>query len=122
MGYDMFTEDEERALENLCRPYKSHLSFAQLSEGIGRCLENARSLYEDAAVIIESGRYARGMSLLVSCLEELGKVHVLASMGEFRREINVFGPRRGRISAPTNTRRQPPLLIRIPTRPAAIST
>src|SRR5882724_2457318 len=76
----MLTDDQEKAIEDLCRPYKSHLSFAQLSEGIGRCLENARSLYEDAAVIIENGRYARGMSLLVSCLEELGKVHVLASM------------------------------------------
>ncbi len=76
----MLNEDQIQGIRDFCLRYKSHLNFDQISEGMELSLRNARSIYEDALLLLDNRRYGRAMSLLVACMEELGKVHVLQSM------------------------------------------
>jgi hypothetical protein len=53
------------------------LSKAQLEEARGAVLDNARSLLDDALVLLNSNRYARSYSLSVLACEEMAKLTML---------------------------------------------
>lgn len=78
--FGILSDEERAAVESLLEKYKGHLSVSQIAEGIRVTLENARGLFEDAAVMASSGRLARSMALLIATMEEVGKVSDLASM------------------------------------------
>jgi len=84
--FGILSDEERAAIEDLLEKYKGHLSIPQIAEGIQKALENARRLFEDAAVLASSGRLARSMALLIATMEETGKVSVLASMGRIPKD------------------------------------
>lgn len=64
------------------RTYRGKLTIEQLATGIKECLENAKTLIEDAHVLLAANRSARASFALLSADQELGKVNVLVSMAQ----------------------------------------
>ena len=60
--------------------YKGRLNPAQIAEGINAAQENARRLAEDAATLLEAGRYPTAASLAALSIEESGKSSILRSL------------------------------------------
>jgi len=77
------TEEDQGALEAvqaLMAKYRGPLTVEQISTGMKLCLKNARGLVFEAELLLKNQRRARAMSLALTAIEELGKVHVLHSM------------------------------------------
>ena len=60
--------------------HSTHLSLEQISEGICACIDNALDIFGDAMVLLHCDRYARALSLLLTSLQEAGKVPLLRQM------------------------------------------
>jgi len=60
------------------------ISPTSYARGVSACLENARSLLDDALILSESGRHSRAVALAVLTLEEGDKIRqlLLLCMGE----------------------------------------
>ena len=54
--------------------------FRRLSEGITAMLDNAEALLDDAALLVESQRFARASFLIETAQEEMGKAYILQDM------------------------------------------
>ena len=61
--------------------YSGALSLEQISTGISECIDNALDLFGDAMLLYDHKRYARASSLLLTSLQEAGKVALLQQMG-----------------------------------------
>lgn len=57
-----------------------HLTLDQISAGISICIDNALDLFGDAILLHHHKRYARALSLLLTSLQETGKVTLLRQM------------------------------------------
>lgn len=57
-----------------------HLTLKQISAGISVCIDNALDLFGDAIVLLHHKRYARALSLVLTSLQEAGKVTLLRQM------------------------------------------
>jgi AbiV family abortive infection protein len=78
--FKLLDAKERAAVEQLLDRYKGHLSVRQIADGIAVTLANAREIHQDALLLAAAGRYPRCVALLVSSLEELGKINVLSQM------------------------------------------
>lgn len=67
-------------LAPLVERYSGALSLEQISTGISACIENALDLFGDAMLLYEHKRHARALSLLLTSLQEAGKVALLRQM------------------------------------------
>lgn len=57
-----------------------YLTLEQISTGISACIDNALDLFRDAIVLHHHKCYARALSLLLTSLQEAGKVTLLVQM------------------------------------------
>ncbi|MCY2994894.1 MAG: AbiV family abortive infection protein [Planctomycetota bacterium] len=78
--FAILTDTEREHVEKILERYKSQISIEQIAEGIRVTLLNARQLYDDATLLLQSSRYARSLAMLVAAMEEIGKISVLAGM------------------------------------------
>lgn len=70
-------------MDNLAPLFDKHsgvLSLEQISAGISACIDNALDLFGDAILLYDHKRYARASSLLLTSLQESGKVALLQQM------------------------------------------
>lgn len=56
------------------------LTIEQIATGIEECLANAKTLVEDARVLLQVKRPSRASFCLLAADQELGKANVLLSM------------------------------------------
>ena len=82
----MLTENEQNEVDGWCKSFAGHLSIDEIADGILACIENAKSLHSDGLFLFEARRYSRAMSLLVSAMEEIGKISVLSSMARIPKQ------------------------------------
>lgn len=64
------------------RTYREKLTIEQIATGIIECLENAKTLIEDARALLAADRPARACFALLCADQELGKIIVLVSMAQ----------------------------------------
>jgi AbiV family abortive infection protein len=67
-------------LTPLFERHSGDLPIEQISAGISACIDNALDLFGDAMVLHHHRRYARTLSLLLTSLQEAGKVALLRQM------------------------------------------
>ena len=67
-------------LSILFEKYEGKLSLEEISKGIKFCLENATALLIDAEILFRAKRYPRSLSLLLTAIQEVGKVTILKKM------------------------------------------
>jgi len=67
-------------LKRKLEQYKGFLKPRQVAAGINAAITNAKRLADDAALLLESGRYPSALSLAVLSIEESGKVPILRSL------------------------------------------
>ena len=67
-------------LASLFERHSGHLSLEQISAGISACIDNALDLFGDAMILRHHKRHARALSLLLTSLQEAGKVSLLRQM------------------------------------------
>lgn len=67
-------------LSILFEKYEGSLSLEEISKGITCCLENAAALFIDAEILFKAKRYPRSLSLLLTAIQEVGKVTILKEM------------------------------------------
>jgi AbiV family abortive infection protein len=60
--------------------YKGRLNAAQVAEGINAAIENAKRLADDAALLLEAGRFPTAASLAALAIEEAGKDAILRQL------------------------------------------
>lgn len=60
--------------------YRGKLSAAQVAEGMNAAANNARRLAEDAATLLELGRFPTASSLAILSIEETGKISILRGL------------------------------------------
>lgn len=76
----LLTDEQSEQCQDFLRKYTGWVSIKQIHAGIKAAIDNARQIYEDAMLLLDSGRFARAMTLFIAAMEELGKVSVLGSM------------------------------------------
>ena len=69
--------------------YRGRLNPAQVAEGMNAATRNARRLAEDAATLLEAGRYASAAALAILSIEEAGKLPVLRSLAMADRDEQI---------------------------------
>jgi len=67
-------------LRVLFNKYSGCLSLEQISEGIYICLDNAIDLFGDAYILLKANRYPRALNLLLTAIQESGKINILIKM------------------------------------------
>ena len=67
-------------LKPLFERHSGPLPVEQVSVGISACIDNAVDLFGDALVLYNQKRYARALALLLTSLQEAGKVTLLRQM------------------------------------------
>ncbi len=60
--------------------YSRHLSLEQISIGISSCIDNALNIFGDAMILHRHKRYPRALALLLTSIQEAGKVSLLRQM------------------------------------------
>lgn len=60
--------------------YKGRLSPEQIAQGMNAAIQNAKRLWEDAALLLESGRFPSAVSLAILSIEESGKTSILRQL------------------------------------------
>lgn len=58
--------------------YFGSLNTQQIIDGMNACLENAKSLVNDAEILYRQGKYPRAFCLCILVFEELGKIPMLS--------------------------------------------
>lgn len=69
----------------------SKLTLQQIVEGINAVMSNARSLYQDAVLLLEHRRFPRAASLAILSIEEVGKTIILRRMALTEDQDNIDG-------------------------------
>jgi AbiV family abortive infection protein len=66
--------------ESKAPPYRGHLTFKQIAEGIQAIKRNAKRLHEDMQTLYDAKRFPTACSLGVLTIEEIGKLPILRRM------------------------------------------
>ena len=60
--------------------YQGKLSASQIAAGINAARDNARSLAEDAEILLASGRFPAAASMAILSIEETEKISILRGL------------------------------------------
>jgi len=76
-------------LDQLFTARKPKMTKVKIAATMHACYRNAKELYEEAQMLLEHGRAARGFGLCVLSLEELAKIPLLANAIYLKRGNNI---------------------------------